>query len=398
MCGGGEAYHLEPLARCIKKSDPRLRLVIQGLWRYDSTGAKIYPRESPVFADVLNWKTRQAPPRLSKNTGASKFKCFLGIRKYIKKAHGEYKFYQSIAPILRSAGVIHLQSLFESDAFLWILRKKPRTPLVVSCWGSDVLRVSDVNLIKKQQIVLNLATVITCSTPELKEILLAKFGRNLEGKISYALYNPEIDLMDVGSDCAVVNGGNGWLNIAVGHNGFRENNHIELIDGLSLLSANLRSRIMLHLPMTYGASSTYIEEVSALCVKRGLAYKIYQKFMDRSAMFDFLRGIDVQVFGPVSDSLSATVTQALACGRLVFLGDWLPNKLRRTQGFYFYEFSSAKSMAKIMEKALFDIKSELMKCRINSGIAQRCFSEKSIGDAWVNVYQNAINPMGGSRL
>lgn len=74
-----------------------------------------------------------------------------------------------------------------------VLPKKAK--LILTIWGSDLLRSAGVDAYRAQLAACERASLITVGSVEMREILLAKFGRSLSAKIRLATYGA--DYVDV---------------------------------------------------------------------------------------------------------------------------------------------------------------------------------------------------------
>jgi len=298
---------------------------------------------------------------------------------------------------LASIDIVHLQSLFPTAAYAWLLGGI-RKPLVISCWGSDILRESDPSLTLGHLHLLNSAGAITTTGIENREVILAKYGRRLEARLYDTYFNPGIQplLNRLGSvPPRYVRGCEGKWRVCLGHNGFEQGNHRRLLASVAKLPESVKQHIELLIPMTYGATLSYREEIRRLARDAGCTFRLFDAFMPPEAMVALRRDTDILVFAAVSDGFSATVSQALAAASVVIVGAWLPYKTRRMTGFHYHEMHSPDDAGTVLATILHDWRSECDKAVANSSLAATLFAERRLGEGWLKAYQGALDSSRG---
>lgn len=402
MVGAGESFHLEPLAQCIKKSAPQYWLQAHGIFNIQKDGTRTFPNSSNIF-DAVSQFPKQHPITPSykvtdKRSVTKKLRPFLIwglsifyrlLRGWLQALHHRSYFNH----LLLNIDLVHLQSLFIGPAHYWLL-SRPQIPFVISCWGSDVLRNADCTNHLIQKSLLENASAITVTGLEFKEIVLAKFGRHLEPKIINTYFNPGIEKIrtyanhhqfKIKPSCPKQI----WR-ICLGHNGFKEGNHSLLIQEIATLPDNVKSKIELLIPMTYGAHSDYIEEIRYQAAQSGCQFKLFEDYMTDEEVYELRLITDILIFAPVSDAFSATVTQAFAAKTVVIVGTWLPYKTRLTTGFNYHEIRTYHEAGSCIMSILDHWDSEQLVLEENCKLADKLFSEKAIGSGWIKAYHLAL--------
>lgn len=218
----------------------------------------------------------------------------------------------------------------------WQLRKEDKC--VISFWGSDLLRTTDFVNYCLQKKALQRADIITTHSVEMREIILAKFGRNLFNKIQFTKFPPNDDLYNLIDENRLYSENHKsefgfkrgfdpnkkW--VVIGHNGSRDNNHIPIINSLGKLSPSTKEKIFLIFPFTYKQTSDGIYEESIInslnqnCISGG----ILSDFLTWEELAKLKCLTDVMIHLPVSDALSGALTESIYAGSKVITGSWLP--------------------------------------------------------------------------
>lgn len=234
------------------------------------------------------------------------------------------------------------------------LRFVPYVPrdvsVVASFWGDD-LSHTDRSEAQAQLAVLERADVITVSSPELRELMLAKYGRRFAPKVRPVLLGVEARLTDLldrrdpgdarRSFCARHGIDPDSLLVAVGYSGSHRHHHLEVMAELTRLPDEVRSRLVLVMPMTYGAySPSYPGEVERRAQELGLSAVIVREYMDLVTLAELRLACDVLIFVPENDGLSASLVESLWAGSIAIVNSWMPYGTLRAANVELREVSS----------------------------------------------------------
>ncbi len=108
----------------------------------------------------------------------------------------------------------------------------------------------------------------------------------------------------------------------VGHNGSRENQHIKILSALKNL--NTQKNIIIHLLVSYALLDDYHQELLDEIKEYPFEIRLQYDYLSEDALLKYRSQMDILIFAPISDAMSATVTEALYLGSKVIAGNWLP--------------------------------------------------------------------------
>lgn len=270
--------------------------------------------------------------------------------------------------------------------------------IVCSFWGSDLMRTSDTfnhYFVKK---VLHKATVITCQSVEMREIVLSKFGRNLLDKIQVVIFPIDnkvfegIDNMDADtSGLELFKKTFGYsttkLNVQIGHNANPQNNHLKIIEGL--MNCVEKEKLHLNIHLGYGISKEekepYKKQLETSLKDSGMSYTLSDAFFVNDDLVFSRLATDIFIHTPVSDALSATMTEMLYAGSSVITGAWLPYKTFRKIGLHYFEIDDFKELSEKMTIILTDFNFENQQCKQNRMPIKNYFFRKEIIATWAEI-------------
>lgn len=220
----------------------------------------------------------------------------------------------------------------------------PGKPIVLSIWGSDLLRVAGEYEYGRQLAALRRATLVTVQSLELKEILLAKFGREFGAKVRLTTFGsarlPLLKDRPSEERLAAFRGEQripaAEFTVVLGHAATPFDRHVAMLESLARLPGAWRDRIRFVLPMAYGGTSAYVDSVRAALSKTSLAATIVPAMLTDDQIVCLRHLSDAMIYVPESDALSGSLQEAIYAGAAAIVGAWLPyhTRLRRSGVFY----------------------------------------------------------------
>ena len=276
---------------------------------------------------------------------------------------------------------------------------------ITSIWGSDLFRQSGVYSYHYQLQALNRADIISIHSVEMKEVLLAKFGRHLSDKVHVALFPQETTLYEKlknVSDSDVTAFKNKYdiptdrIVISIGHNAKRENNQTKIVHELGKLDQEIKDQIVCIFPLNYGSKDKELfgKELVDLCSAHGIIGRAFTEFFNvhqqASEYATFRKIQDVFVHLLISDALSHYVTEAMYAGNIVITGSWLPYGTFRSAGLSFNEIESIDYLAPLLSRI---VQEGLEKHLPNLESQRKAIEDKFFPEPttvmWLNLYTEA---------
>jgi len=404
MLGEGSTPILLPLAHCIKAACPSIHLSILGL---KETGSNIEIENGNGHGDFDHCMLSLSSGL--RNVSGHKQKLSFSLLQnkafnLINRVSGGILLRKAFQNFATRADLLHLHGMFLNESHYYLARRSP-LPLVVSCWGSDVLRTSNLRTAAIQQKILRRASAITVTGPEFKEIVLSKYGRELEPKIYNTFFDPGVKAFASGNrERASQRFRIKWSIpdrsriISIGHSGTPTNQHLKLLNSIRLTRESLNESLFFVVPMTYGASREYQEDVRAYMKEAGLQGIVFEAFLPDSEVLDMRLATDILIYAPVSDAFSGSVSQALAAGNVVILGSWLPYKARTRAGFNYYEIDAPSEAGAALVELVRNLPAAQQVCHQNRKRSAEFFDSVNLGRAWIAAYEGALNYACSNRV
>lgn len=197
-------------------------------------------------------------------------------------------------------------------------------------WGSDILRVTD--HAKKQLINAFSAVDYVVGAEKSNTINAAKEIYNVpeEKLIKTKNYLSSIQLLmklkgtkSRKEMMASVRVPYSDYNIVCGYNGSQFQRHKSIIEALAQNKENLPPNYQLILPMTYGLTLGYKEELIMMCNKHGLNVFFIEDFISNEQMAYLHLFTDLFIHVQPTDTGNAFMIEALFCENQIVTGSWL---------------------------------------------------------------------------
>lgn len=180
--------------------------------------------------------------------------------------------------------------------------------------------------------------------------------------------------------------------VMLGHNGFRQHQHLKMIEAVGKMESDVLDRCFFVIPMTYGVSSgEYKNEVKDAISQLTDKYVILEKFLNVDQMAEITMMTDIMIHIQTSDQLSSTMMAHLYNGNVVLAGSWLPYDDIKKAGIRIFDIDSVYELTEKLKDAVKRLDEYKSLCTRNRD-AVYCFSSwEACVDSWMDMYDTVIN-------
>lgn len=227
--------------------------------------------------------------------------------------------------------------------------KKMSTVIVVSPWGSDVLRLEGKRKRQKLARVFRKANYITTDKMgDIGKILVDELGIDENKLYPLAWGSEAIDYINDHFFEVSVEEAKRWLGlenryvITCGYNAFEEQRHEMMIKTIATIKHQLPDNLTLLFPVTYGCSygtrkKEYVEQIKQWCKESELDAVYYEDYLSVADLLYLRQGTDMFVHIQTTDADSSSLQEYVLCGKKVVHGTWIhyPNLEQYKPLFYF---------------------------------------------------------------
>lgn len=239
-----------------------------------------------------------------------------------------------IRPLFKDYQIVHVHFLMLNNIkYAWYIPST--TKVICTFWGSDVLRTSGVENQFYIAKLLKRADTITSQSLEMREFILAKYGRIFRDKFKkamFALPDTVFEIIDSNLDikkvrvkfCKKLGLSIDKKTIVIGHNGSKFNNHIEIFESLLYSKDFDVSNYNILFPFTYLPDGPKTKTELASIVDNHSNCFILEEYMSWQELGEFRMSTDFYIHTPQSDAMSGALTEMIYAGAVPIVGSWLP--------------------------------------------------------------------------
>lgn len=312
----------------------------------------------------------------------------------------EYIYHNHIEP--KNFDILHFHFCVSSNLeYLHFVKKN--TKVICSFWGSDLFRVSNTHNNYYVSKALNNASIITVQSPEMALTIKAKYGNHLSDIIRDIRFTISTEIYDAinlyRNDAKTLEEFKSKHNIkhekylvALGHNAFKENNHIKMIEALKNLPLAYKNKISFVLHLSYGRKEDYINNLKEIVLNaKDLDFIIIEDFMGPDEISKLRLITDIMIQAPISDALSGAMTEVLYSDNKVIAGGWLPYGILRRNQIQFEEFDKFEDLPLKLIKTLENTNTQLTASNLNKNSIENFIFPNRTSNEWIDLFNDLNN-------
>jgi site-specific recombinase XerD len=263
----------------------------------------------------------------------------------------------------------------------------------ITIWGSDFFRATQRRKEKQRKYYLN-AKLIQMATKEIQEEFLQCFP-SVSSKIRLVRFGiSQFDCIDRCKEkkrysLLPVNTYKDKILITCGYNGSKVQQHALIIQSINELREDQKNKIILLLPMTYGATEKYINETKQLLSQTGITYHLFPSHLSNEYNAQLRVLTDIAVNIQITDALSGSLQEHLYAGNLLLAGDWLPYRIFDEIDI-FYQKTSLNKLTESLSYCIDNLDILKEKTKDNPVKIRNLSSWESVAPVWANIYDEFL--------
>lgn len=306
--------------------------------------------------------------------------------------------YKTILKLADNYNIIDIH--FFSPYYDKIIKKlKERGKKVkITVWGSDFYRVSKTRH-EEQRKIYHIIDLIQIETSQIAEDFLKVFPE-FEEKIRIAHFGlTQFEIMDeqlkkgspdlyrkelkIPEDRIV---------ITCGTNRSEGQQHLKIIESIERLSPEIKERLFLVFPLTYGGDKFYFKMIIKKINASGIPHKIISSFLPVNDLVKMILLSDILITIQVTDALSCTIQEYLYGGSIIITGDWLPYGILKDHGIFFLTTSLDK-LSETLSETIQNFETLKKSCAGNKDKLTSLSSWNEAIKEWLAIYAELDNEL-----
>lgn len=286
--------------------------------------------------------------------------------------------------------LINMQYVECLDLFdVVLLKYVMRTKLILSYWGSDLLRIPKEKILSVGKFVKH-ADFVTFDNIDLEMVFKRTYKWEKQMPSKVLLFGLPI------LDSIVQNNKNAekirekWnipedkIVIAIGYNGIPEQQHKKVLSVIEKLDDCYKEKMVLLLQMSYGGTRQYRRSVVTRAKKTGSEYIDIQHFLTNEEVAELRIITDIYINAQITDAFSGSVCENLFSNTLLINARWLRYKELELYGFKYLEFNEINEIDHLIKKAF----EHEIDTSMNRELIWKLRSWKYCAPKWEKVYRS----------
>lgn len=349
-------------------------------------------KKNPDFAgdfDLIDINIEDDMMEFENAKGFKRFKDISNINRLI------YFYYFNKYLILKynylKGSILHIQSVSAKYAFLLCFFKKVFSKIIVTFWGSDLLRAED-NKKVLLRVISHFSNIITFETKAFSELFKKQISNNYNSKIRIVDFGIQMlnDIDDVKCfDIASFKKQYGICLeskvIAIGYSRIAEHQHVKVIN--SLIHSNVNKEgIFIVFPWTYGEEHRGYRDQIEDSIKGKFDYVFIDNNLTNKDMAVLRCVTDILVNVETTDVMSFSMLETLYAKNIVITGSWLPYDDIYNEGVYMARVDSVDEVGNKI-KYLLNNSVDTRVVDQNKKIIGKLYRWDNCINKWIDLYK-----------
>ena len=347
----GIPSHIIRFIRNLKQANPSVEITLFSDRPYDVFSQDI----SGIIKEYIRWDRK--PSKFFSRL--SQFKFLKGLLDYVTLS-------KKLNQISKSGHYDIVNIHYPQYFMCYVMRqlKRMSSSIVVSPWGSDVLRLEGIVKRRKLARVFRKADYTTAGKKgEIGKMLINEMGID-ENKFHPLSWGSEtIDYINEHLSEVMVEQAKRQLGlesryvITCGYNAFEEQRHEVMIRAIQSIRNQLPDNLTLLFPVTYGYSygtrkKEYVESLKQLCERFELNAVFYEDYLPVSDLFFLRLATDMFVHIQPTDGGNSSLQEYVLCGKKVVHGTWIHYpKLEKYEPLFYFPVEDLEHLDEVILNA-----------------------------------------------
>ena len=235
---------------------------------------------------------------------------------------------------LGKVDVCHIHYLHRSSCELYRIFKRNFKKLIISFWGTDILRPPQKEF-EAQKKCVPYADLITVTVEHSKDVFRQKFGTEYDKILTFGRFAgggiqgihdfaPKKTIKECREEFNIPDG---KLCVVCGYNADPTQHQDVICNEISLISEEIKNKLHLIIPLQYGViSQQYVEDVKLAAEKCGCSYEILEEYVPFERNSIMCLATDIYLNLRDSDAFSNAMKEQMYSGSVMIQGSWLKYK------------------------------------------------------------------------
>lgn len=312
-----------------------------------------------------------------------------GVRRYYR-----YFFYNKIIQTLPKYDIVHFHYIsIDSYFIIEQFKKNTISKIILSIWGSDMYRVSPYSEKRFIDVCQN-ANALTFTNQKSIDYFKNKYNWNKNNlmlcRFGLTMLENLKKLTTTREECKKqLNWNPQKRAITIGYNLHTAQQHLEILTQFEDEKVKkLKDEIQLILPITYGGTPRYKNQLLKKINQLPFEYTIYSTFLTDEKVAKIRQASDVLIQLQLTDQFSGSMQEHLYSRNVVITGSWLPYETLKEHGAWFVEIGKLEELTKVIPEIIKDFEKYELKTKNNPQVISELSSWDKNIYSWIDLYNS----------
>lgn len=288
--------------------------------------------------------------------------------------------------------VLHIHFLFYYYFFGWRYLRESARNIVITVWGNDYNGIGNIRK-KIVHWMLNKADLVSLTNSTMIKTIsqYLKPGKGIL-KTSYGLspLDALIKSKNISRSEAVRHFGldEEKVIITCGYSNRNEHRQSLVIKAIENLPENLKKKVILVLPMTYGNELDNLNRVKNELNNITFEYRVFDSFVADKEVALLRKASDIFIHIVDYDQMSGAMIEYFYSNNIVVTGAWLPFQELEEQGFFIVKVEKPEHIGERLKEIISDLKRYQNKVSNNQEFIEQTWAWGKVIDKWIDIYKN----------
>ncbi len=287
----------------------------------------------------------------------SPVKCRFGWLRHLIIKYKQIRFFANFSKN-KQYDIVNVHFPNKYMSFVYQYLRKMSNNIVISPWGSDILRKDEDYLKQLANLYENADYIATSKTSPLGKKIIDAFRIDTNKIVGNFFGTDIVDFAIKHGDSISQKdakqrfGLNGRFVITCGYNGINHQRHKYIIEAIEKVKDRLPDNLTLLFPMTYLKKDNYMEECQQKCKEYNLDAVFLTEYMSIEDVYKLRKSTDMFVHVQTTDAGSSTIQEYILCDKKIVHGSWLRyDELEVYKPLFYYPVDGIDNLAETIVKA-----------------------------------------------
>ena len=156
----------------------------------------------------------------------------------------------------------------------------------------------------------------------------------------------------------------------------------------SKFQKELMDEIQLILPITYGGTPKYKNQLLEKLKQLPFEYIFYDTFLTDEKVAQIRKASDIMIQLQLTDQFSGSMQEHLYSRNVVITGSWLPYETMKENGAWFIEIDKLEELYKVIPEIIKDFEKYELKTKNNPQVISELSSWDKNIYSWIDLYNS----------